>query len=239
MEGLQPGESVLRASGITKRFPGVVANDRIDIEIRAGEISYQGQTLRLAAVRDVTERKQAEAALLESEKRFRDVAENAQEWVWEVDAKGKYTYASPIVEKLLGYKPGEILNKYYYDLFIPEDRENLKQMAFEVFADAYYRYWDIGIFKQNTKASFYNALSVNWVNKQWPSSNRMIVAMLDLDILEENEQNRLVQMLGSWAEYFYRSQKKKECLEVAALWASIAPNDPQLRNFQNAMKSLK
>jgi len=125
------GGELVNLAGACRRQDGSI----FPVEIRAGEISYQGQTLRLAAVRDVTERKQAEAALLESERRFRDVAENAQEWVWEVDAKGKYTYASPIVEKLLGYKPGEILNKYYYDLFIPEDRENLKQMAFEVFAE--------------------------------------------------------------------------------------------------------
>ena len=32
------GDTVLEARGITKRFPGVVANDHIDFEIRAGEI---------------------------------------------------------------------------------------------------------------------------------------------------------------------------------------------------------
>ncbi|HLC05455.1 MAG TPA: ABC transporter ATP-binding protein [Anaerolineales bacterium] len=32
------GDTVLEARGITKRFPGVIANDRIDFEIRAGEI---------------------------------------------------------------------------------------------------------------------------------------------------------------------------------------------------------
>jgi len=32
------GETVLEARGITKRFPGVLANDKIDFEIRAGEI---------------------------------------------------------------------------------------------------------------------------------------------------------------------------------------------------------
>jgi len=37
-EGLKRGDTVLEARGITKRFPGVVANDRIDFEIRAGEI---------------------------------------------------------------------------------------------------------------------------------------------------------------------------------------------------------
>jgi ABC-type uncharacterized transport system ATPase subunit len=38
LEDIQAGETILKARGITKRFPGVVANDQIDFEIRAGEI---------------------------------------------------------------------------------------------------------------------------------------------------------------------------------------------------------
>ncbi len=38
LEGVKRGETVLEAKGITKRFPGVVANDQIDFEIKAGEI---------------------------------------------------------------------------------------------------------------------------------------------------------------------------------------------------------
>lgn len=38
LEGIERGETVLEARGITKRFPGVIANDGIDFEIRAGEI---------------------------------------------------------------------------------------------------------------------------------------------------------------------------------------------------------
>ncbi|MCO6453329.1 MAG: ABC transporter ATP-binding protein [Caldilineales bacterium] len=38
MEGAKRGDTILEARGITKRFPGVVANDRVDFEMRAGEI---------------------------------------------------------------------------------------------------------------------------------------------------------------------------------------------------------
>ena len=78
--------------------------------------------------------KQTEETLRKTEKRFKDIAENTLEWIWEVDINGKYTYASPVVEKILGYKPSELLKKHFYDLFYPEDREELKKKAFKVFA---------------------------------------------------------------------------------------------------------
>ena len=83
---------------------------------------------------DITDRKHAEQALKESEQRFRDITENAAEWVWEVDPQGKYTYSSPVVEQLLGYKPEEILGKYFYDSFLPDEREELKNAALAAFA---------------------------------------------------------------------------------------------------------
>jgi len=85
--------------------------------------------------REIAERRRAQEALGESEERFRQVAENAQEWIWEVDANGLYTYVSPVVEEILGYKPEEIVGKrHFYDLFYPEDLEETKRAAFEVFA---------------------------------------------------------------------------------------------------------
>lgn len=38
LEAINRGDTVLEAKGITKRFPGVLANDKIDFEIKAGEI---------------------------------------------------------------------------------------------------------------------------------------------------------------------------------------------------------
>ena len=69
----------------------------------------------------------------EAEERFKQVAENAQGWIWEVDENGLYTYASPVVTGMLGYKPEEIVGKkHFFDLFHPEDREELKKAAFDM-----------------------------------------------------------------------------------------------------------
>jgi PAS domain S-box-containing protein len=87
----------------------------------------------VAVYDDTSEQKLAEKALRESEERFRHVAEIAQEWIWEVDANGLYTYASPTVEKILGYKPNEIVGKkHFYDLFHPEDKDSAKRTIFEI-----------------------------------------------------------------------------------------------------------
>jgi PAS domain S-box-containing protein len=88
----------------------------------------------IGVVRDITERRQMETALRESEKRFRQVVANAKEWIWEVDANGCYTYASPIVEKILGYKAEEVLGKkHFHDFFHPDDAEKLKARVSEIF----------------------------------------------------------------------------------------------------------
>jgi PAS domain S-box-containing protein len=67
----------------------------------------QGELRLVATIIDITARKQAEEALRKSEQRFRDITENTSEWIWEVDAEGKYTYSSPMVKHLLGYEPEE------------------------------------------------------------------------------------------------------------------------------------
>jgi len=70
-----------------------------------------------------------------SEDRFRQVAESAEEWIWEVDANGLYKYSNSVVEKILGYHPEEVVGKkYFYDFFKPEEAEQLRTRAFEAFS---------------------------------------------------------------------------------------------------------
>jgi PAS domain S-box-containing protein len=106
-----------------------------DFWVSSEIIELDGKHCSLNFILDVTERKKAEEALIESELRFKQVAENAKEWIWEVDKNGLYTYASRVSKELLGYNPDEIVGKkYFYDLFVEKDKEELKALTFEAFA---------------------------------------------------------------------------------------------------------
>ncbi len=67
-------------------------------------------------IQDITDRVNAERALRASEERFRSIAEATQEWIWEIDADGLYTFCSPAVEAILGYAPDSLLGKSCLDI---------------------------------------------------------------------------------------------------------------------------
>jgi PAS domain S-box-containing protein len=123
---------------------GKVRNEEFSFRMKSGDIRtwlFSAEKIDIAGERcligvsvDITDRKKTEEALREREKRFSDISESAMEWIWEVDARGKYTYSSPVVEKILGYTTEEVLKKHFYDFFIPEEREGLKKAALEAFA---------------------------------------------------------------------------------------------------------
>lgn len=83
---------------------------------------------------NITERKKTEEALIRSEERFRDIAFNVGDWIWETDDQGRYIYNSPAVVKILGYEPAEMLGKFFYDFFVPEEREQNKNAALAFFS---------------------------------------------------------------------------------------------------------
>jgi len=58
---------------------------------------------------DITKRKRAEIALMESEKRFRDIAESSSDWFWETDEKFRFRYISDRGFKTLKLRPEDIL----------------------------------------------------------------------------------------------------------------------------------
>lgn len=76
----------------------------------------------------------SEKALNKSRERFKDLAEQTREMIWEVNSEGLYTYVSSGAEIILGYKPEEMVGRmHFYDLHPKEERENIKKTELEFF----------------------------------------------------------------------------------------------------------
>jgi PAS domain S-box-containing protein len=71
---------------------------------------------------------EAEAALRESEERYRTLLETVSDWVWEVDENAAYTFVSPKIKDMLGYEPGEVLGKTPFDLMPPDEARRVKEI---------------------------------------------------------------------------------------------------------------
>jgi len=57
------------------------------------------------------------------EEQLRALVEASSDWVWETDAEGRFSYASPAARDHLGYEPEEILGRLPVDFVAPEARE--------------------------------------------------------------------------------------------------------------------
>lgn len=98
---------------------------------------------------DITERKDLEETLLESEERFRNMAETAPVNIWLNDVQARVTYANKALREFLGRTDKEAFDWERLEYLHPDDVEPIKQIYFDAYEnqkpftfEARHRRWD-------------------------------------------------------------------------------------------------
>lgn len=96
------------------------ASKQEEVEKRTAELVKTNEKLR----RELKHRKRLEKALLESEQRFRMLADFTHDWEYWIAPDGNYFYVSPSCERITGYHPDEFIREtgLFKKIIHPDDR---------------------------------------------------------------------------------------------------------------------
>lgn len=99
----------------------------VDIELFATMVKYHNKPALLGAAIEVTSRLDRERLQRQSELWFRTLIEASQDMVGVMGLDGTYLYVSPSVERVLGYKPEELVGRSPFDFTHEGDRARLQE----------------------------------------------------------------------------------------------------------------
>ncbi|MBS0169187.1 MAG: PAS domain S-box protein [Nitrospira sp.] len=102
----------------------------IPIEVDVNFMYYNGSECHCAFVRDVTERKRSEGALLASQERFHFAIEATNEGLWDWNIETDAVYYSPQWIRLLGYPPEDVTGStaFFFRILHPDDHSRLAEV---------------------------------------------------------------------------------------------------------------
>jgi PAS domain S-box-containing protein len=100
--------------------------ETVEVEVLGSQTEIGGTPAVMGTLLDVTNRRRAEEALRRREEHFRLLLENAWDIIYEVRANGTIRYISPSVERILGYRPQELVGRPTLEFVHPQDRHEVE-----------------------------------------------------------------------------------------------------------------
>ena len=100
----------LAETGLPVRFQDERADAIFDLTFYPIKDAHEKISQFVVFAQDITDRKLAEQALQESERRFRSVLDNSRDVIYRLNVQtGRYEYISPSAEKVIGFSPEELM----------------------------------------------------------------------------------------------------------------------------------
>lgn len=141
-------------------------------------------------ITDITERKQTQEALQESETKFRNLVESINEVIYEIDKRGQITYISPAIESIVGYKPQELIGRPFRKLVHQEDLSRLIERFKKILS---------GHFKPNEYRFVAKSGEIHWVRASsrpiYKEDNVIGIRGVLVDITESKQLQMQLQQL--------------------------------------------
>jgi two-component system, cell cycle sensor histidine kinase and response regulator CckA len=103
-------------------------------EVRFGSLAVSGERLTLALVRDVSQRRRAEAALRQSEALFRLVWDSAADGMRLTDESGAVVRANAAYCELVGKSPAQVIGRPFTDVYAADGRDQILRRHRDRFA---------------------------------------------------------------------------------------------------------
>jgi PAS domain S-box-containing protein len=101
----------------------VAGGATIDVDVRAEPIEFGGRSAALVVADDVTERVRTDAAVRQSEARYRAVVDNIKQVIFQADARGAWTFLNSAWTDITGFGVRESLGTSFLRYVHPDDRQ--------------------------------------------------------------------------------------------------------------------
>jgi|GEM_PF-1213860 len=129
---------------------------KIPVEVNNHLINYKGRKVCLAVTRDISERKLMENALKESEEKFREIFNKANDMITlskltEKGIPGQYIEVNDVGPSRLGYSKEEFLKMSPIDIIADECKKDVAKYAVELWTNGHARFEIINVAKNGKK----------------------------------------------------------------------------------------
>jgi PAS domain S-box-containing protein len=107
----------------------------LPIELQGRQLPYYGKKVRTIAVRNIADRHRAEAALRDSESRYRAISQLTSDYIYAADVSPtgdlSFEWVTQAFERISGYTAKDLETRGWMSVVLPDDVDRLRQFAID------------------------------------------------------------------------------------------------------------